>query len=158
MTGSVVGRRCPLVPDTSIHELIPVSVEAPKDARRLVATISELEEYSDLLFTAQLLASELASNSVRHGGLRADESFSLFAHCDAGTLRVEVVDGGPGFDALHLLARHGRRNERFHGIFLVNALADRWGFRSEIGSCSVWFEIDLIPGRRPWRGREIVRV
>jgi anti-sigma regulatory factor (Ser/Thr protein kinase) len=134
---------------------MPASTEAPGRAQRLVATVGQLAAYPDLRFAARLLVSELVSNSVRHTGLGADPSISLSLQCDEETLRVEVADAGPGLDALTVLARHRRNEELFHGIFLVNALADRWGFRRGDTGC-VWFEIDLVPGRRPWRGRQTV--
>jgi hypothetical protein len=115
-------------------------------------------EHPDLLFAGQLLASELAGNAVRHAGPTTDESILLVVACDGETLRLEVVDEGLGFDPLGILVRHERNNEPYHGIVLVNALSDRWGFRRADGGMCVWFELDLVPGRRRWRGRDAVRV
>jgi hypothetical protein len=64
-----------------------------------------------------------------------------------------VSDSGPGFFPLPYA--QSRAAERVgHGLHLVNVLADRWGFRRGERSCCVWFELDLVPGRRAWRGRE----
>ena len=59
---------------------------------------------------------------------------------------------GLGVDPLALLRIHSANNAHHRGIF-IHALADRWGFRRDNG-CHMWFEIDLVPGRRSWRGRE----
>ena len=142
-----------LVSGTTTHAVLPASIVAPGRARRLVEQVRELADYPDLLFAARLLASELTANSVRHAGLHGHQPISFVLECDGDTLSVEIADGGPAFDALGVLARHRRNEERFRGITLVNALADRWGFRCGDLGC-VWFEIDLVPGRRPWRGRE----
>jgi anti-sigma regulatory factor (Ser/Thr protein kinase) len=121
--------------------------------RRIVAALDELADYPDVRFAAQLLASELAANCVLHAGLDDAQSFAFCLECYQETLRVEVTDGGPGVNPLALLAKRDSC-ERHHGLSLVDALADRWGFRYEARSFCIWFEIDLVPGRRPWRGRE----
>jgi anti-sigma regulatory factor (Ser/Thr protein kinase) len=139
---------------TTHRLLLPVSLAAPGLARRTLDTVEELEPYPDVLFAAQLLSSELLANSVRHAGLAMDEAITLSVECGVETLRVEVTDGGVGFNALSALAEHARSDQRYRGIYFVNALADRWGFLREDGGCHVWFEIDIVPGRRPWRGRE----
>jgi anti-sigma regulatory factor (Ser/Thr protein kinase) len=141
------------VPLATVRRL-PLSA-APRLARRGLEQVGELAHYPDLRFTAQLLASELVANTVRHAGLAADQALTLSVECDEETLRVEVVDVGPGFDALEFLAGRHRRGVHHRGILLVDALADRWGFCRGDGF-RVWFEIDLVPGRRPCRGREPV--
>jgi len=139
---------------TTLRLLLPVSVAAPGLARRNLDGVDELGRYPDLLFAAQLLASELLANSVRHAGLATDEALMLSVECGEETLRVEVTDGGAGFNALGVLGEHSRRDQAYRGIYFVNALADRWGFRRGEDGCHVWFELDLVPGRRPWHGRE----
>ena len=133
------------------------SVTAPSAARRIVADQAGLERFPDLRFAAQLLTSEIVANAVRHAGLAADDSLALVVERTDATLHVEVRDNGPGFDLLMQLAAHEQRSERHRGLVIVNALADRWGFRRGTDECCVWFELDLMPGRRPWRGREAAR-
>lgn len=127
--------------------------DAPRLARRLIEDLPGLARLPDLRFAAQLLASELVANSVRHAGVSIADTVLLALECDERMLRVEVLDRGAGFDPLLSLAEHYARGQLHRGIFLVDALADRWGFRRVDGGC-VWFELDLVPGRRPWRGRE----
>jgi anti-sigma regulatory factor (Ser/Thr protein kinase) len=121
--------------------------------RGIVAALDELADYPDVRFAAQLLASELASNCVLHAGLGDAQSFAFWLECDQETLRVAVTDGGPGLNPLALLAKRDS-SERHHGLSLLDALADRWGFRHQARRFCIWFEVDLVPGRRPWRGRE----
>jgi hypothetical protein len=66
-------------------------------------------------------------------------------------VRVEVRDGGPGFES-----RARTRTtalDRGWGLHLVGMLADRWGIDSD-GSGRVWFEIDRVRrGRAHHAGR-----
>lgn len=100
---------------------------------------------SDAAFTACLLLSELATNSIRHtasgapGGL-----FSVIAVVDADRLRVSVHDqGGPGLPALRgnpaapALPTGGR------GLGLVDALATAWDTHAGPTGRTVWFELPL---------------
>lgn len=140
------------------HELrktvvIPVLPAAPRQAREAVEAYADLQELEDVGFIARLLAGELASNVLRHAGLTPDETFELRIACDGRLIHVEAIDRGPGFDPLAVLARHSASTNGFRGISLVDSLADRWGYRRG-HQFRIWFEIDLIPGRRPWNGRE----
>jgi anti-sigma regulatory factor (Ser/Thr protein kinase) len=122
-------------------------------ARRAVGRRVELEPYPEIGFIAQLLASELVSNTVRHANLADGDTFVLTIECDERTLHIELADHGRGVDPLSHLARYQRTGSRRNGIYLVDALADRWGYRRREGT-TMWFEIDLVPGRRTWHGRE----
>jgi anti-sigma regulatory factor (Ser/Thr protein kinase) len=106
---------------------------------------------------ATLLTSELVSNSVRHARLTTDEEIALFIDCSDEALFVEVSDCGPGFNPLEHL-HLGQGEPARHGWMLVNLLADRWGFRRGNRVCCVWFELDLVPGRRSWQGRQPLRL
>jgi anti-sigma regulatory factor (Ser/Thr protein kinase) len=134
---------------------LQISSSAPRRAREAVDSVNELDRNADLRFAAQLLTSELVGNAVRHSSTAGDHVL-LSLEWDEETIRVEVTDDGAGFDPLELLA-HRRSDQRHHGVFLLNALADRWGYRRDRSCCSVWFELDLVPGRRPWRGRAPAR-
>jgi two-component sensor histidine kinase len=132
--------------------LVP-SAGGSKRARGLLESVPDLAPYPDLLFTTQLLTHELVTNSARHGHLEPEQPIRLTVEADTATVSVEVRHDGPGFDALAVLAEHYRREELYHGLFLVDALADRWGFERD-GACTLGFQLDLVPGRRQWRGRE----
>ena len=55
-----------------------------------------------------------------------------------GGVRVEVTEHGPGFAAAP--ARPEPDDTGSRGLYLVDALADRWG--SADGGTRVWFEVD----------------
>lgn len=132
---------------------LPATVGAARLAREELENVSELTRYEDLQFITALLTAELVANAVGHACRAPEDDVALLAESDEGIVRVEVSDPGPCFFPLrHARSRPGRRLE--HGIHLVNVLADRWGYRCDRPGCCVWFEIDLVPGRRPWRGRE----
>ncbi len=90
----------------------------------------------------RLLVSELVTNSVRHVvGLATP--VMLAVRVRAGTIRVEVHDGGAGFEP----GTHEPRGaDGGFGLFLVERMASRWGVERRDGT-RVWFELDLAPGR-----------
>ena len=129
------------------------TADTPRTARHMLDVIPDLAPCPDLLFTAQLLTHELITNSMRHGGLSRGQTMRVAVECTSAMMRVEVSHEGRCFDPLAELVDQHRRAELYHGLFLLDALADRWGFDSR-GTCVLAFEIDLVPGRRPWRGRD----
>jgi serine/threonine-protein kinase RsbW len=93
----------------------------------------------ELCQTAALLVSELATNSVRHAGVREFSVEVRYLPAE-GRLWVGVTDTGPGQPVLRepsITTEHGR------GLRLVALLADRWGARRRRGSNdkTVWFEL-----------------
>jgi anti-sigma regulatory factor (Ser/Thr protein kinase) len=132
---------------------LPATVGAARIARDALEAVLELEPYEDIRFVAALLTSELVGNAVRHAQLGPADDVGLLAECVDDCVHVEVSDPGPGF--VPLRPTQSETGERLrHGLNLLNMLADRWGFRRDCPGCRMWFEIDLVPGRRPWRGRE----
>jgi anti-sigma regulatory factor (Ser/Thr protein kinase) len=91
----------------------------------------------------RLLVSELVTNSVRHvvGSSRPVE---LVVGIDRATIRVEVRDGGAGFQPGK---PEPRGADGGFGLFLVERMASRWGVEVRDGTC-VWFELDIAPGER----------
>ena len=70
-----------------------------------------------LVSDAVLVASELVTNAVRHGGAPTDaEAVEVRAH--RGRVRLEVVDPGTGFDP----GGHGPRHDGY-GLHLLDRLA-----------------------------------
>ncbi|GAQ59515.1 ATP-binding protein [Streptomyces acidiscabies] len=75
---------------------------------------------NSLVDTASLLISELVTNAVRYG--TGDITFSM-AH-RSGEVLIEVTDGSSAFPRV----RHPTADEESgRGMFLVEAMADRWG-------------------------------
>lgn len=87
--------------------------------------------------TAVLLTSEVMSNAVLHGA----GATTLTIEVRPGRLRVSVHDEGEG--APHVQRRLPPDADHGRGVFLVEALASRWGAdrRSPVGK-TVWFELD----------------
>ena len=86
----------------------------------------------------RLLVSELVTNSVRHAGAER-ELVRLAVTSRGSTVRVEVSDGGTGFEPR---PRSKPQDEAGGwGLHLVDRLSDRWGV--ETGRRTrVWFELD----------------
>ena len=96
----------------------------------------------DELGDVRLLVSELVTNAIRHADLEAEAAIRLSVTVSESMIRVMVRDPGPGFAVAAPLAQPDPRREGGWGLFLVEALADRWGV--EPGSpTAVWFELDL---------------
>jgi hypothetical protein len=53
-----------------------------------------------------------------------------------GFARIEVIDGGSGFDP------EVRHEVNGFGLRLVDKLASRWGVEREAEGSRVWFEVD----------------
>jgi anti-sigma regulatory factor (Ser/Thr protein kinase) len=118
---------------------LPRSTRAAGLARDSLATWFERELDPGLLYRAQLVCSELATNAVLHGR----GTIALRADLDEDRLLVEVIDEGEGFERrirAHELDALGGR-----GLAIVDAEATRWGIHE--GTTHIWFELEL-PGPR----------
>jgi anti-sigma regulatory factor (Ser/Thr protein kinase) len=128
---------------------LPASPLAASVARHAVAG---LRPYLDPQVTenAELLVTELVTNSVRHAGLPAEASIEFSLRASAEVLMVEVADAGRGFEADSPSRRStvaGTPRSSGWGLFLVDRIADRWGAVQMDGETRVWFE--LRPGAHP---------
>jgi len=92
-----------------------------------------LAETSDVVETAELLVSELATNALLH----AASHFTLTLSAAHGLLRCEVADSGRRTP--RVLEAGGSESGR--GMFLVEALALRWGCHQDGPGKTVWFEL-----------------
>jgi anti-sigma regulatory factor (Ser/Thr protein kinase) len=92
-----------------------------------------LADHDDLLDTAVLLVSELATNALLHSA----SHFRLTLSAAHGVLRCEVTDTGRRTPQVLEAgcAESGR------GMFLVEALARRWGCHQDGTGKTVWFEL-----------------
>ena len=100
--------------------------------------------------TATLLTSELVTNAVIHPEDAVGGSVGLRITVYRDRIRVEVTDGGSGFEPGGLPPRRAREAGG-HGLVIVNGLATRWGTERRVvgdedGFC-VWFELDADPDR-----------
>jgi anti-sigma regulatory factor (Ser/Thr protein kinase) len=87
-----------------------------------------------------LLASELATNAVRHTASGADGTFCVLVQAAGGRVRVEVHDMG---SVTAPAVRHSDPpRESGAGLAVVEAIASRWGFHGSQFGRVVWFEMD----------------
>jgi len=112
-------------------------VSAPGEARRALGELSGMVH--DLVFDdLRLLVSELVTNGVRHTDQGPKGWVNLRIRWDAGTVRVEVTDPGPGFGEVRTPTIY---QESGWGLYLVEQVASRWGVDRGRAN-TVWFEID----------------
>jgi sigma-B regulation protein RsbU (phosphoserine phosphatase) len=93
-----------------------------------------------LVDTAALLASELVTNAVVHGGTAVDVGISD----DDDVLRIAVTDQNP---QMPVLRRVGEGQVSGRGLAIVDELADRWSVTELDSGKTVWFVIDIRAGR-----------
>jgi anti-sigma regulatory factor (Ser/Thr protein kinase) len=117
---------------------LPSTAESASAARDALAPLGErLDE--DQLETVRLLVTELITNSVKHGRT-AEEPVRVTVTVDAARVRVEVKDGGPGFEPPPPPSSRSDSTSGW-GLYLVARIADRWGVETGAEG-SVWFELD----------------
>jgi anti-sigma regulatory factor (Ser/Thr protein kinase) len=87
----------------------------------------------------ELLISELATNSVRHGA--CDDRADLEVETDVSerSVTLRLCDHGPGFEPGTPEPRPD--GEGGYGLVLLETLSDRWGTARNGGFC-VWFEVE----------------
>ncbi len=91
----------------------------------------------DVVETTMLLTSEVATNAVVH----ARTGFRIRLRVKVGLIRIEVEDEGMGAAVL-TYADHDEVRGR--GLYIVDALADRWGDEHRPGGRHrVWFELQV---------------
>jgi anti-sigma regulatory factor (Ser/Thr protein kinase) len=109
---------------------------APLRARR---ALSQLRLPLPLAFDAQLLVSELVSNSVRHAGLGRDDLIRVTVDWSGVRLKVHVRDTrrGVGPAGVSRSIRPAPEAESGWGLYLVDRVASRWGTSAH----GYWFEL-----------------
>ncbi|MFD5777448.1 ATP-binding protein [Streptomyces fungicidicus] len=119
---------------------LPSRPESAATARRLVQVIV-LREWGltpALTEDAVLLVSELVGNAVRHTGARV---FGLRMRHRRGWIRIEVRDPSRGLPCLMPVQD---MDVSGRGLFLVDALADRWGVDLLPRGKTTWFEMRVL--------------
>lgn len=99
-----------------------------------------IPERPELQSDLRLLVSELATNSLLHGGVREQDEFVLEIELGEA-IRITVTDRGDGFDPEE--SRRRPATVGGYGLILVERIADRWGVTRDGGATSVWFELDM---------------
>ena len=93
----------------------------------------------------ELLASELATNAVRH----AESAFTVIVRYDGDTVRVEVGDGSR---ALPRRRTPAVDDVSGRGLVLVEALSAGWGVIPTVDGKRVWFEVPASGAAAPPAG------
>jgi anti-sigma regulatory factor (Ser/Thr protein kinase) len=118
----------------SLEVELPREREASRVARQLLAERFGTSLTAQELDTVRLLVSELVNNAVLHG----QGQITMKAQVDDAQVRVDVIDGGSGFE------RHVRRTGfdalGGHGLRIVEEESSRWGISE--GTTHVWFELE----------------
>jgi anti-sigma regulatory factor (Ser/Thr protein kinase) len=119
---------------------IPGRPEHVREARDLVfKALGDLHPSAD---DAVLLTSELVTNAVMHSHSRCPGGTVRVVVRDvAGGVRVEVVDEGSDLSAP--VVRGDIYASDGHGLFLVQNLADQWGYLRDERGTMVWFWLSL---------------
>jgi transcriptional regulator with XRE-family HTH domain len=125
-----------------LRRTLTANTEAARAAREAVAFVTEGIPEQELE-TARLLATELVTNSVRHGPNSSKATVELFVKVERDRLRIEVRNRS------RTPARPKPPNyEGGYGLALVDAMSSRWGTDLRDGRNTTWFELDLpLPGQ-----------
>lgn len=91
---------------------------------------------SEIISAAELMASELATNCVRH----AHTDFELTVHAQ-GEIRVEVRDSGRGRPTV---LSPSPRDPAGRGLRIVEAMSDTWGVAAAGSGKAVWFTLNSL--------------
>jgi anti-sigma regulatory factor (Ser/Thr protein kinase) len=127
--------------DVRRAQSFPLDVRSVAAARRFCAqTLGG--SAPEVIEAAELMVSELATNSIRH----VRSGFDLTIERTATQIRVEVRDFGGGVPELQL---PGPNDLRGRGLQIVEMLAHSWGFTAASAEDkTVWFTL-AIPRRKP---------
>jgi anti-sigma regulatory factor (Ser/Thr protein kinase) len=87
---------------------------------------------------AVLLCSELVTNAVLHSNSRRDGGTVTVVVADlTATVRVQVIDEGSASSIP--VVKSDVYVAEGHGLFLVENLAEQWGYESDEAGTTVWF-------------------
>ncbi|MFJ9352307.1 SpoIIE family protein phosphatase [Streptomyces sp. NPDC101237] len=118
--------------EDTAHWQIPADPAAVSDARAWATGQLTAWGLDDLLFTTELIVSELVTNAIRYGRPPAD--LRLIRHT---ALVCEVTDSSCTQPRLR---RARTTDEGGRGLFLVAQLAERWGCRHGQNHKTIWSE------------------
>jgi serine/threonine-protein kinase RsbW len=117
----------------------PCGQAGARAARLIIAQCLAGLVTPEVLGNTQLLATELVTNSVRHGELADGDTAIVRVYLADEAVRVDVENPGTA----GVVAPNGSdpRIGRGFGLELVGDLAVRWGIRRDRNT-HVWFEIE----------------
>lgn len=120
---------------------IPGRPEHVREARSFVA--KALGDLHPALDDAILLTSELVTNAVTHTASRCPGgTVTVMVAESPGGVRIEVSDAGSELSAP--VVRGEVYASAGHGLFLVQTLADQWGYVRGNGGTTVWLWLAML--------------
>lgn len=122
-----------------IQRQLSPEAESVSTARHLLDGFEEMVA-PEKLEHLRLLVSELVTNYIQYAGLSEEERIGLLVLVRDRLIRVEVHDGGPGFEKITYEEPPLPEQIGGWGLYLVEKLSERWGVESNDLVC-VWFEI-----------------
>jgi anti-sigma regulatory factor (Ser/Thr protein kinase) len=126
-------------PGTLAEIALPPGPRAPGAARVVVDHCLCGLVTQRVLHDAELLVSELVTNSIDHGELGAGDSVLVSISLATDRLRLEIQN--PGVAGVVAASREGRESgQGGFGLDLVDLLASRWGVIRDTNT-SVWLEM-----------------
>jgi serine phosphatase RsbU (regulator of sigma subunit)/anti-sigma regulatory factor (Ser/Thr protein kinase) len=131
----IVARTCVLGPDRVAEWQVPPDPAAVSDVRSAVTRQLSDWGLDELVFTTELILSELVTNAIRYG--RAPIGVRLLRD---RTLICEVSDRSTTSPHLRYAAS---TDEGGRGLFLVAQMAERWGTRYTPEGKIIWAEQPL---------------
>ena len=127
-----------------VEARLALDVQAPGAARVVVADCLGDRVAASVFRDAQLLVSELVTNSVRHSGVPAGSEVIVSVDLTPGMVRLDVED--PGHAGTVALRAPEAGSGGGYGLNLVQALSERWGMeRVAEGGTRVWAQLALAP-------------
>lgn len=123
---------------------LPLDASAPAAARVIVAEVLAGVVADVVIDGAQLVMSELVTNSVQHSGASVGDALLVRVGRFDGGFRLEVEDSGQaGFVAPRVA---DLRSDGGFGLHLVEDLSERWGVeRDARRGTRVWAEFSNTP-------------
>ena len=141
---SPVGSAGRLADGDLVELVIALDTRAPGAARDFVVACLEQRVVAAAMDSAQLLVSELVTNSFRHGGAPMDEVI-VSVELMADWFRIGVQDSGT--DAVIAVQPADLVSGGGFGLNLVRMLSERWGVeRLAGGGTQVWAQLSRAGG------------
>jgi anti-sigma regulatory factor (Ser/Thr protein kinase) len=120
----------------TVKRVLSARAEAVAEARREVVSLPIPQTAREQL---ALVVSELVTNAVLHAGSAPGDTVRLQIRVRSGRARIEIGDGGLGFDAP--TGAPAPLPSDGQGLTIVAALSEQWGVVREPGGCTVWSEL-----------------
>ncbi|MFF9070764.1 ATP-binding protein [Streptomyces sp. NPDC014735] len=127
-----------LTSHATYSEIFPCEPSTAETGRNVVRDVLGIWHLDDLADRAELIIAELIANASRH--TRCPEIRLVVGRPSSTRVRVGIVDEEPS--RLPVLSHAGDEDESGRGLFLIDAVADRWG-------------CDLQSSGRRLRGKEV---